>query len=106
MAVMWWLVSAGPRPEFVDLARMLTVSGLVQVWLFGLCAWFSRYRSLTAAIAVGAIGLGITQGLFAGMFMGPAPFRSFELPTAGLFAIFGAMLTYDAYRRWLVTDFD
>jgi hypothetical protein len=35
-----------------------------------------------------------------------AAWKTMLLPAAVVFAVLGLVVTWDAYRRWLVTDFD
>jgi hypothetical protein len=104
-----WAWFAGPKAfSATDFAVLLGVFTLFQFWFFGVGAWFARYHSF------GMITGGYVLGFYVLMVAGaickwtgpPIPWRYMGLWLAGIIAIFGLLLTYDAYRRWLVADFD
>jgi hypothetical protein len=108
--VLWWLV-AGPQPLPLSLlAIMLLYSAAFQIAAFGLSTWAARFRASTAgtpvlfALFVGAqvLQLRWVQAWSLGL---PGQLRE-VLAISGVLAGFGLLATWDAYRRWLVADFD
>ncbi len=118
--MLWWIITAPESLRFGLAVNVLACSALAQVGLFGmvLClAWLAQGESperlpLLLPLAVGAIGgvFGFPIALVAVMLNeSPLPgLGNFLLPLAGaaLFAMFGLLLTWFAYRRWLAADFD
>jgi hypothetical protein len=108
-AVLCWVLAAGWRPAYADIARVLAFAGLFQVWFFGVGVWWAApYYFCSMLGAVTRIIIIVTHFLipFAWIPLEETGWQSFQLPVAVLFAIFGVLLTYDAYRRWLVADVD
>lgn len=104
-----WVWLAGPKASSVtDFAVLLGVFTLFQFWFFGVGAWFARYRNF--GMQVGGYVLGFQVLMVAGAICaatGPLmPWKYMGLWLAGIIAIFGLLLTYDAYCRWLKADFD
>lgn len=107
MALCAWF--ADPKAFSVaDFAVLLGVFTLLQFWFFGVGAWFARYRSF--GMWVGGNVLGCYVLIAAGAICaatGPLiPWRYMGFSLGGILALSGLLLTYDAYRRWLVADFD
>jgi hypothetical protein len=103
VATISWLVVAAPMPvPFSEIAGCIAVSATCQVWVFGVTACFARIREAPAGlmgapmIVFGALGL--TAQLVSW------PWTPWVI--AGTFTLLGFLLTYAAYRRWLVADFD
>jgi hypothetical protein len=101
--VAWRLLTASEPVAPGPLAYGLAISILGQVWIFAIYVWLTRYRS-QLRIALGfflsltfAQPLVFLPGLSAGM--GPI-----ALAVAGVLATLGLLVTWDAYRRWLVTE--
>ena len=98
----WWVAE---QPLSVMVASLLTSSALFQLWFFGVNVWFLRFRSPIAFSAGLAVSFQMTA---------MAAFVPLEKPStagvvlvvAAIFAVLGLIVTWDAYRRWLVTDFD
>jgi len=110
---LWWLL-VGSRPlQLALLGGVLAFSAAFQIMVFGAVVWIARYRSA----ARWAIGL---MTMFFGAFVAfalqfvqtrrsaPSPGQLLHeaLWIAGIVAVLGLLITFDAYRRWLVTDFD
>jgi len=78
---------------------------LFQLWFFGVNVWLLRFPSPIAFSAGLVVSFQVTA---------IAAIVSLEKPStaavvfvaAAIFAVLGLILTWDAYRRWLVTDFD
>jgi hypothetical protein len=106
---LWFLLTATWQSfSFTDLALVLGIYALLQPWFFGVGVWFLRYRSLGMQIGslVGAVYVSMVP---AALYAAPGPldiWRYSALPVAGMIAVFGLLITFDAYRRWLVTDLD
>jgi hypothetical protein len=95
-----------PSPSL--LADVIGFSALSQLWMFGIVVWFLQYRS----IGLSLLGLQIAIfSLVIPMLLLESPLPLYEwqsfLPAIGaVFAALGLLLTWRAYRRWLVTDLD
>jgi len=96
-------------PGYISLLmKLLACSFLCQIGLLGMVAWLLRLRS-THQIASGFIILlpaVIAISFFVGMEQGQTDSWRVLFWAAGGFAVMGLLLAWDAYRRWLVTDFD
>jgi hypothetical protein len=107
--VLCWVLAAAGRPAYADIARALLFAGLLQVWFFGLGAWWTASYSFGSAV-LAVIAVIIMQIVFLVPFVwvgpGAAGLRSLQLPLAALFAILGVLLTCAAYRCWLAADVD
>jgi hypothetical protein len=118
--MLWWITAASEPLRLGLVVNVLACSALAQVGLFGmvLClAWLAQREPperlpLLLPLVVGAIGgvVSIPIALVAVM-LNESPLLglgNFLLPLGGaaLFAMFGLLLTWFAYRRWLVADFD
>jgi hypothetical protein len=115
VAFMLWWITAAPEPLRLGLAvNILACSAGAQVGLFGivLCVASSAQRESTQRLPLllplvgGAIG-GVL-GLPIGLVCVALSLGKFLVPLAGaaLFAMFGLLLTWFAYRHWLGADFD
>jgi hypothetical protein len=103
-----WILTAAKEPRPVLLADAMAFSALSQIWLFGLTVWIIRFRSRVLSIVGLFIGLYSTMMPMM-MLDAPVPLDQWRLilPSIGvLLAILGLLLTWRAYRRWLVTDID
>ncbi len=105
--VLWWMLAVGGRPAYADMARVLAFAGLFQVWFFGVGAWAARYRSRSVLVVIIATIIMAAHLFMPFLLFSPAAddLRSFRLPIAALFAIFGVWLAYDAYHRWLMMEY-
>jgi hypothetical protein len=82
----------GARPSsFGGFAAEVVLSAAIQVLNFGIVVWTTSYRSLATLL--------LTLPLFAVAALSP-PWM------AGALVVPGLLITWDAYRRWLVMDFD
>ena len=105
---LWLLLVARQPLSLTNLAILLGIFTLLQPWFFGIGAWFVRYRNMGLLLVAFLLALYVPV-IPVAFYAGPAPlspWRSIALPSAGVVAIFGLLLTYDAYRRWLAADFD
>jgi len=120
-AFMLWWITAAPEPLRLGLAvNILACSAVAQVGLFGivLCLASLAQREsperlpLLLPLVVGGIAgvLGLPIGVACvALNESPLPgLGNFLVPLAGaaLFAMFGLLLTWLAYRHWLAADFD
>ena len=106
VSVLWWCWVV-QQPLSVTVAYVLVFSALSQPWFFGLNVWLLRFRSLIPVFLGWMVFFPVFAGATIGIELGPA---SSEWPivllVAAFFAVLGLFLTWHAYRRWLVTDFD
>ncbi len=105
--VLWWLL-VGPRPfPRAMLASVLALSAAFQVGVFGVLVWTARYRSRIFGV-LGLMALVLAIQLFhmwwSMLLPGPLPYKVECL--AAIMTLLGLLMIGDAYRRWLVTDFD
>lgn len=101
----WWLL-AGPRPlPLATLAGVLAFSAAFQIAVFGLMVWTSRYRSRAMVGAVLGVLLPAAY-IMQLLWIMPPPLPYQVMWIAGGVVVAGLLITYDAYRRWLVADFD
>lgn len=105
VVLLWFWVLQ--QPFSVKVAYVLAFSALSQPCFFGLNAWLLRFRSVISLFLGWLVVLPVFAGATVGIELGPL---SSEWPVvlllAAIFAVFGLVLTWDAYRRWLVADFD
>ena len=104
----WIFLTARQSLSFTNLAFVLGIFTLLQPWFFGVGVWFLRYRNLGMQMG-GFIGAVYVSMIPAALYAAPGPldiWRYSALPVAGIVALLGLLITYDAYRRWLVADFD
>jgi hypothetical protein len=105
--ILWMFTAAGePHPEL--LVYVIAFSALVQIWIFGLAVRLLRFQSIGLIILVSVIALISTMIPLVALEAAPSPiqWRPFLLIIGGLFACLGLLLTWRAYRRWSVADFD
>ena len=103
--IWWWLAAYEVFSPKVVLA--LAFSALLQPWFFGVGVWFVRFRSPLPLVAAYIVFVQVTVISTMATTFGPArAAQPVVLSVAAIFAILGLILTWDAYRRWLVTDFD
>jgi hypothetical protein len=90
------------------LAYTIAFSALAQIWFFGLEVWLLSFRSivLTSVTLIFAVVLTTAPLVVLIAPFSPTKWRLLALLMGGLLACFGLLLTWQAYRRWLVTDFD
>jgi hypothetical protein len=117
LAVNWFTLTAAVvtaalllEPSMSRLAplwRALPLIVATQILIFGVIVWVMRYRS--GWLVVVPIFLATFTGL-AVMVVGGAlsELKSIQpmLIAAGICAVVGVTITFDAYRRWLLTEFD
>jgi hypothetical protein len=101
--VAWWLLTASEPVAWGRLACGLPISVLLQIWIFGVHVWLARYRSVLWS-ALGLYAASTPLPLF---FLLPAELGGLgpiALAVAGVLALLGVLIMWDAYRRWLVTE--
>jgi hypothetical protein len=112
IAVLCWWLLIGPRPlRLAPLGGVLASSAEFQVAIFAVLVWTARYRSLIPAtfLLVALLpAVLIMQVLWASdsSLRSPGQLPLEALWIAGILAVLGMLATFDAYRRWLVADFD
>lgn len=114
--MLWWITAALEPLQIGLVVNVLACSALAQVGLFGigLClSWLAKRDSpQMLLVVVGAIwGVFSLPMLTVAHMLNESPLPglgNFLVPpaSAALFAMFGLLLTWFVYRRWLVEDFD
>jgi hypothetical protein len=111
--VLWWLL-IGPRPlQLALLGEALGFSAAFQVGVFGVVVWISRYRvgirwalGLMAMCSGAVVAFAVQLAQIGGSSSSPRQLPHQAMWIAGIVAVCGLLMTFDAYRRWLVADFD
>ena len=108
-----WRLLIGPQPlPWSVLAGVLAFSAAFQVAAFSVVVWTARYRlravgwfsvMLLLAAVLSVVEIRWIRSLLVTL-PGKLPSDAFWM--AGILALLGLLITWDAYRRWLVTDFD
>ncbi|MEN6407121.1 MAG: hypothetical protein ABFC77_11695 [Thermoguttaceae bacterium] len=83
------------------------ISALAQIWMFGLAAWFFQYRSPRLVIwgmLLASYPLIVPMRMYFTPEPGMVAYRPILLALIGLLTLLGVLLTWWAYRRWLVAD--
>ncbi len=110
VAFVWWLLVAPVRPQFILLANVLAFSAASQIALFGAVAWMARYRSKASLACVWSmlilVWMAVQTGLVSLSKLSSGQSLLEAIWIAGSVALIGLVITIDAYRRWLATDFD
>jgi hypothetical protein len=90
------------------LAYIIAFYALSQIWFFGLEVWLLSFRSTGLAYVILSFAVFPTIAPLVVLLapFTPTKWRLLALLMGGLLACFGMLLTWRAYRRWLVTDFD
>jgi hypothetical protein len=107
VGIVCWLIAGKEKPQFAVIANLLVISGLSQIWLFGMVVWWTRCRSMILGMVVGV--LVIAEPLLLIGVAGTEPLAEWRYASwlaAGLFAILGVLLLRNAYRRWWLTELD
>ena len=115
--MLWWVTYALEPLRFGLVVNVLACSVLAQVGLFGIGRWLALLAKpdsssqIMLCLVVGAFWavLGPPMLLVGHMLHeSPPGLGNLLLPLAGtgLFAMFGLLLTWFTYHRWLVADFD
>ena len=96
------------QPLSVAVASVLTISALSQLWFFGLGVWLLRFRSPILYLLGWIASFHALIVAMIGTELAPTAIfqRSVVLIVVAIFAVLGLILTWDAYRRWLVADID
>ncbi len=104
-AILWCLIVIRQPLPIAGVASILIISALFQVFVFGVAVLLSLQDSNVLGLAlliVAAVPLMLAWGL-------SRPLAEWQYPAMGVmavFAAFGLLLTYSAYRRWLAADID
>ena len=101
----WWWAAQSMSPTTIG--YLLATSALLQPALFGATVWILPYRSripvltgcvmASQAVAISAVLAAQSEWASAVRIL---------LFVAAIVAVLGLIATWDAYRRWLTTDFD
>jgi len=89
-----------------EMLSVVALTAAVQVLFFGLVAWVMRYMQFTTFAALLTAGI---AGLFLTFFI-PIPWATGIASVGALLwvtpgiAVAGALITWDAYRRWMRTE--
>jgi hypothetical protein len=105
--LIWRLLAVREAAPLIAVANILVISGLCQVWLFGMVVFLSLYDDLFPNVVVGAVAVVIPICLV--FWPGESMATEWQFTiwlVAGLFAMLGLLLAWAAYRRWLVADLD
>ena len=110
MALWYWLSNADLQPQQLSkLAVVLVFSGAFQVGFFGIQAWIAQYRSYRLNSVIMGILIGVAQiPLFRLLSRSSSTTCQLVHETmwiASSIVLVGLLITFDAYRRWLKTDF-
>jgi hypothetical protein len=107
-ALVLWSLLVGPRPvELAPLGGVLAFSAAFQVAVFGVVVWAARYRSKALGIcALFSLFLAVQLLQLRWVAVGSQGQLTHVLWIAGIIAVLGLLITRDAYRRWLLADFD
>jgi hypothetical protein len=106
----WWLVVVPESVSGSTIAGILAFSALSQIWLFAGAAWLIRHRRLVVtlgvltSLAIGLLTPIVTDGFTAAPRL--AEWQYLVWTATGFLTLLGAFLSWAAYRRWLVADFD
>jgi hypothetical protein len=107
------LIVAKQAPPFIPIANLLVASALWQIWSFGVivwAVWLTRNRSRVSAVLAATLAAMMAIILIGVQYKSPLRDELWRMgllvAVAALFAAVGALLTWDAYRRWLVADLD
>jgi hypothetical protein len=101
---LWWVIAAGHPFHFAAFTFALLVSAAWQFFVFGVAVWSARRRSLAPIVMTLMFGGQVPLTVFFESPMGDG--LSVALAATVLLGILGLLLTWAAYRRWLVADFD
>ncbi len=103
--LVWWM-TLGPQPvPYATLFRAAAFAAVVQVLLFGVFAWFLRYRSQWAIILVMMILFPAAIVPMSTFITRPWEISPMVVGIGVALVLVGVLITWDAYRRWLRADF-
>jgi len=97
-------LSAAPGPE---LWHYLVLSAIVQIFLFGTGVWFLRYRSksiMTLYLLLGILAFSIIAGTLGTIYRNLTPDLVSIAIVCVAVILMSALITWDAYRRWMNTE--
>jgi hypothetical protein len=104
-AILWQRITL-PQSTFLLMA-LLAHSFLWQIGIFGVGIWALRLRSTLWAAALVMVFMQLPINLCNSAIMAPsALWQHVSWYLSGGFAVFGLLMTWYAYRRWLVADID
>jgi hypothetical protein len=109
VSIMAWLLLAAPvTPPWTYVVSVATVALLIQIGLFGVMGFVWTITTIRAIqiVVFMAIMFGSMTWAFGGCDEIHLKLRPAALPAAAGAAAFGVLLSYLAYRRRLVADFD
>jgi hypothetical protein len=105
IGVSWVLgPNAAPGPQ---LWQFLVLSAIVQMFLFSTGMWFLRYREkaiLTLHLLLGIFVFSIISGALAAIYRNLTPDPLSIAIVCIVVTLISALITWDAYRRWLNTE--
>jgi hypothetical protein len=105
-SVLWWCCVV-QQPLSVALAYVLAFSALSQPAFFGLNVWLLQFQSRIPGILAWMAYVVAVAFATVGMELRPASSAwPLVLVAAAISAVLGLILTWHAYRRWLVADSD
>jgi hypothetical protein len=90
-----------------ELPRFLVLSAIVQIFLFSTGVWFLRYREksiLTLHLLLGILVFSIIGGALAPIYRNLTPDPVSIAIVCVTVILMSALITWDAYRRWLNTE--
>jgi hypothetical protein len=107
MTLIAWVLLVTPEPiPPAMIVGVLAVSGAIQIGAFGMTVWLSRGRWMRW-LGGPALAILFVLGLTLQVRLRTVPDAlNVVLWIAGGIAVAGLLITFDAYRRWLVTDLD
>jgi hypothetical protein len=97
-------LNAAPGPE---LWQFLVLSAIVQIFLFSTGVWFLRYRDksvLTLHLLLFILVFSIVSGALAAIYRNLTPDPISIAIVCVAVILTSALITWDAYRRWLNTE--
>ena len=101
---LWWVIAAGHPFRLAAFTFALLVSAAWQFFVFGIAVWSARRRSLAPIAMAFILGGQVPLTLFFESPMGEALYVA--IAASAFLGILGLLLTWAAYHRWLVADFD
>ena len=102
-----WMCAVTEKTSPDSLVYATTYSIMMQIWMFGLAAWILSFRSVFLTFLIMNIAVIFTAiPILAFQEKMPMQWRPFILLFGGFLAAIGLLLTWWAYRRWLVADFN
>ena len=108
--LVWWLAVVRESVAGSTIAGIVVIGALFQIWLFAAVAWLMRRRAMIRPLGVlAAFGMGMLAPIVTHGFAAAPQLSEWQRPiwtAAGCLTLFGTLLLWAAYRRWLVADID